>query len=178
MADRLRWGRDVTHPFQYDETLLGLRFLTRYRYPVVHQLAAEKAYCLSVLYLKASEYAHPDKKPFSNLFGVASRAVIQEFASMEEVAAMPFNELVEGIDQQGKRRFANPEDNANTIFVLIVVPAEDAVVEAQEDALHRAEVQYFLAQTTLWLALGFSRGVDPIQAVGHILGQEFHRHQT
>jgi len=116
IADRLRWGRNVAHPFQYDEKLLGLRFLTRYH--VVHQLAAEKAYCLSVLYLKASEYANADKKPFSNLFGVASRAVIQEFASMEEVAAMPFDELVEWIDQQGKRRFANPEDNAKRLLVV------------------------------------------------------------
>jgi transposase len=118
IADRLRWGRNVTHPFLYDETLLGLRFLTRYRYHVVHQLAAEKAYCLSVLYLKASEYANTDKKPFSNLFSVASRAVIQEFASMEEVAAMPFDELVEWIDQQGKRRFANPEDNAKRLLLV------------------------------------------------------------
>jgi transposase len=118
IADRLRWGRNVTHPFEYDETLLGLRFLTRYRYHVVHQLAAEKAYCLSVLYLKASEYANTDKKPFSDLFGVASRAVIQEFASMEEVAAMPFDELVEWIDQQGKRRFANPEDNAKRLLLV------------------------------------------------------------
>lgn len=115
IADRLRWGRDVAHPFQYDEKLLGLRFLTRYRYHVVHQLAAEKAYCLSVLYLKASEYANEDKQPFSNLFGAASRAVIQEFASIEEVAAMPFEELVAWIDQQGKHRFANPEDNARRL---------------------------------------------------------------
>jgi transposase len=118
IADRLRWGRDMTHPFQYDEKLLGLRFLTRYRYHVVHQLAAEKAYCLSVLYLKASEYANEDKQPFSNLFGAASRAVIQEFASLAEVAAMPFDELVEWIDQQGKRRFANPEENAKRLLTV------------------------------------------------------------
>jgi transposase len=115
IADRLRWGRDVQHPFQYDEKLLALRFLTRYRYHVVHQLAGEKAYCLSVLYLKASEYANEDRQPFSNLFGAASRAVIQEFASLEEVAAMPFNELVEWIDQRGRRHFANPEDNARRL---------------------------------------------------------------
>lgn len=115
IADRLRWGRDVQHPFRYDEKLLALRFLTRYRYHVVHQLAAEKAYCLSVLYLKASEYANADKQPFSNLFGAASRAVIQEFASIEEVAAMPFDELTAWIDQRGKHRFANPEDNARRL---------------------------------------------------------------
>jgi hypothetical protein len=95
IADRLRWGRDVKHPFQYDEKLFSLRFLTRYRYHVVHQLAGEKAYCLSVLYLKASEYANEDKQPFSNLFGAASRAVIQDFASLEEVAAMPSEKAAE-----------------------------------------------------------------------------------
>jgi transposase len=115
IADRLRWGRDIQHSFGYDEKLLSLRFLTRYRYHVVHQLAGEKSYCLSVLYLKASEYSNGDKQPFANLFGAASRAVIQEFASMDEVAAMPFDELVEWIDQRGKRHFANPEDNAKRL---------------------------------------------------------------
>jgi len=51
----------------------------------VHQLASEKAYCTAILYLKASEYSNDDKQAFSNLFGAASRAVLQEFASMEEV---------------------------------------------------------------------------------------------
>lgn len=115
IADRLRWGRDLTNPFEYDETLLGLRFLTRYRHHVVHQLAAEKAYCLSVLYLKASEYSNNTVKPFSDLFGAASRAVIQEFASMEEVAALPFDELVDWVDQKGKHRFADPEDTARRL---------------------------------------------------------------
>jgi len=115
IADRLRWGRDMEHPFQYDEKLLALRFLTRYRYRVVHQLAGEKSYCLSILYLKASEYANADKPPFSNLFGAASRAVIQEFASMEEVAALPFDELVEWLDQRGKRHFADPQETARRL---------------------------------------------------------------
>ena len=105
IADRLRWGRDIGTPFEYDETYLALRFLTRYRYHVVHNLAREKAYCTAILYLKASEYTRQDKKPFSDLFGAASRAVIQEFASIEEIAAMPFEELVEFIDIKGKRRF-------------------------------------------------------------------------
>jgi len=115
IADRLRWGRDITTPFDYDEKLLGLRFLTRYRYHVVHQLASEKAYCTAILYLKASEYSNEDKQAFSNLFGAASRAVIQEFASMEEVAAMPFDELVEWLDVHGKRHFANPAENARRL---------------------------------------------------------------
>jgi transposase len=115
IADRLRWGRDIGVPFEYDPSYLALRFLTRYRYHVVHNLAREKAYCTAILYLKASEYSREDKKPFSNLFGAASRSVIQEFASIEEIAAMPFDELVEFIDVRGKRRFPDPADNAHLL---------------------------------------------------------------
>ncbi len=122
IADRLRWGRDIGVPFEYDPSYLALRFLTRYRYHVVHNLAREKAYCTAILYLKASEYSREDKKPFSNLFGAASRAVIQEFASVEEIAVMPFDELVEFIDVQGKRRFPDPADNAH----LLKQVAEDS----------------------------------------------------
>lgn len=115
IADRLRLGRDLPAPFHYDETFLPLRFLTRYRYHVVHDLAREKSYCLAVLYLKCSEYSHPDRKPFSNIFGAASRAVIQEFASIEDIAALPFDELMEFIDVKGKRRFPDPADNARKL---------------------------------------------------------------
>jgi len=66
-----------------------LRFLTRYRYHLVHSLAREKAYCLAILYLKASDYTRPDKQPFSDVFGAASRAVLKEFASIEEIAGVP-----------------------------------------------------------------------------------------
>jgi transposase len=121
-ADRLRLGRDLPAPFRPDDTYLPIRFLTRYRYHVMHNLAREKAYCLSILYLKASEYTrqdgdkpHQDQRPFSNVFGAASRAVIQEFASIEEIAALPFEELVAFIDAKGKARFADPSENARRL---------------------------------------------------------------
>jgi len=115
IADRLRWGRDIPKPFSYEESYLALRFLTRHRYHVVHNLAREKAYCTALLYLKASEYSRDDRRAFSNLFGAASRAVLQEFASIEEVAALPFEELVEFIDRHGKRRFPDPDNNARKL---------------------------------------------------------------
>lgn len=115
IADRLRWGRDIPKPFSYEERYLALRFLTRYRYHVVHNLAREKAYCTAILYLKASEYSREDRQAFTNLFGAASRAVLQEFASIEEVAALPFGALVEFVDVHGKRRFADPADNARKL---------------------------------------------------------------
>jgi transposase len=118
IADRLRFGRDVAHAYHYDEPSLALRFLTRYRYHLAHQLAREKAYCLAILFLHASEYSHPEKRAFAELFGVASQAVLSEFASIEEVAALPFAELVEFIDKAGKRRFPEPEQNAKKLLQL------------------------------------------------------------
>jgi len=115
VADRLRVGRDLPAPFHYEDRYLPLRMLTRYRYHLVHQLAREKAYCLAILYFKYSEYSRKDKRPFSNLFGATSRAVVQEFASIEEIAALPFDELVEFIDRKGKRRFPDPTDNARKL---------------------------------------------------------------
>lgn len=114
-ADRLRWGRDIPKPFSYEESYLALRFLTRYRYHLVHDLAREKAYCTAILYLKASEYSRKDRQAFADIFGAASRAVIQEFASVEEIAALPFDELVEFIDEHGKRNFPDPTQNAHKL---------------------------------------------------------------
>jgi len=110
IADRLRLGRDLPQPFAYDETGLALRFLTRHRFHLVHQTVREKAYFMAHLYLKASEYTH--LKPFGDIFGATSRAILQGSPSMEAIAAIPFDDLVEIIDVQGKRRFADPADNA------------------------------------------------------------------
>jgi hypothetical protein len=76
----------------------------------------------SFLYRKASEYTNADKPPFSNLFGAASRAVIQEFASMQEVAALPFDELVEWLNQRGKRHFADPQETARRLQAVARAP--------------------------------------------------------
>ena len=43
-ADRLRLGRDLPTPFHYEEHYCPVRFLIRYRYHLVHNLAREKAY--------------------------------------------------------------------------------------------------------------------------------------
>jgi transposase len=115
VADRLRMGRDLPAPFHYEHRYFPVRMLTRYRYHLVHQLAREKAYCLAILYFKFSEYSREDRKPFANLFSATSQAVIQEFASIEEMATLPFEELVEFIDCKGKRRFPDPADNARRL---------------------------------------------------------------
>jgi transposase len=116
IADRLRFGRDLPQPYLCDEPYLALRFLTRHRFHLVHQIVREKAYFLAHLYLKASEYTR--LKPFGDVFGATSRALLQGYANIEEIAAIPFDDLVEIIDQLGKRRFAAPEDNARQLLAV------------------------------------------------------------
>ena len=116
VADRLRMGRDLPVPFQGADAYLALRFLTRYRFWLTHQLAKEKAYCQAMLYLKFSDYTLKSKRPFTDIFGATSRAIIEEFASIEEIAALPFDDLVEFIEVKGKRRFANPYHTAQQVL--------------------------------------------------------------
>ncbi len=116
IADRLRFGRDLPQPYVCDEPYQALRFLTRHRFHLVHQIVREKAYFLAHLYLKASEYTH--LKPFGDVFGATSRALLQGYANIEAIAAIPFDDLVEIIDQLGKRRFAAPEDNARQMLTV------------------------------------------------------------
>jgi transposase len=110
IADRLRLARNLPQPYAYDEPCLALRLLTRHRFHLVHHIVREKAYFLAHLYLKASEYTR--LRPFGQVFGATSRALLHDYANIEEIAAIPFDDLVEIIDQQGKRRFADPRNNA------------------------------------------------------------------
>lgn len=113
ISERLRFGRELPYPFHMEDRYLPLRTLTRHRYHLVGELVRVKAHALSLVYLQASEYtADP---AFSDVFGKTSQAVLKEFPSLETVAAMPFDDLVEWLDVKGKRRFAQPEDNARRL---------------------------------------------------------------
>ena len=127
IADRLRLGRDFPYPFSYDEPYTATRLLTRHRFHLIHNLVREKSYFLAHLYLKASEYTR--LKPFSDTFGTTSRAMIRNYLSIEEIAAVPFDQLVEIIDVKGKRRFADPEDNARKLQAVATdsYPLPDAL---------------------------------------------------
>jgi transposase len=65
-----------------------------------------KAHALTLLFLAASEYDRLE--PFSDPFGATSVAVLTEFGGLDELAAVPLEELTAFIDEQGRRRFADP----------------------------------------------------------------------
>lgn len=115
VAERLRFGKKLPRPFAMDELYLPLRTLTRYRYHLVRELVRVKSYCLSLVYLKATGYTDKETKPFANPFGATSQAVLRQFATLDEIANTPLEELTEWLDVQGKRRFPNPEENARKL---------------------------------------------------------------
>lgn len=112
IADRLRFGR-LPEPYEENKIYFPLKRLTRYRYHLVNTIAREKAYFVTHLFLKFSSFS--SLKPFSNTFGKTSLAVITDFLSADEIAAMPIEKLVDFIIEQGKNRFTDPKQIADLV---------------------------------------------------------------
>ncbi len=182
ITERLRFGRELPYPFHMEDRYLPLRTLTRHRYHLVSELVRVKSHALSLVYLQASEYtAHPT---FSNVFGKTNQAVLKEFPSLETVAAMPFDELVEWLDVKGKRRFAQPEENARRLQQIAnesyQLPDEwlDSVNTTLSLSLrHITALQQLLARVDTAIAdqmphypnsLTTIPGIDPVFAAGII----------
>lgn len=86
----------VKHYTTFDWRYLPLRFFTRAYFRVVHALAAEKAYALSLVYLKASEYTR--LKPFGQHLSVTSRHILTENPDIAALADIPLDQLAEEVD--------------------------------------------------------------------------------
>jgi transposase len=108
--------------------------------------------------------------------------VLQEFASIEEVAAMPFEELVEFIDIKGKRRFPDPTENARLLqqvardsyplpealqepvnLILSLSLKQISALENQEERLNTAIAGRF---STIPNTLQTIPGLGPVFAAG------------
>jgi len=90
VAERTRFAR-AEHPPVLDDTWLGRRLLTRHYYHLSHALAAEKTYFSAFLFLKASAYRQ--LKPFTDVFGTTSAALITQYSTLQELADLPLAEL-------------------------------------------------------------------------------------
>ena len=105
IAQRLRF-RQPEHPFNASMDYIPLQRLTRFRTHLASSIAKEKNYFLSHLYLKYSAYTQ--RNPFSDTFGATSVAVISEFFSVEELADVSVEHLLQFVIKHGKNRFAHP----------------------------------------------------------------------
>jgi len=114
LIDRYYQAMGVKNPYEFDDRYLRLRFLSRAYCRLIHTLAAEKAYFLSVLYLSASEYQRA--KPFSNIFGLTSLEILDGFADIQTIADIPLDDLTQLLKTISKNRLPNPQGNAQKLY--------------------------------------------------------------
>lgn len=113
IAARLRTGL-LPHPFTWSEPLLALQRLTRARYHLMQDLTRESNFLMTNLFLKFSDYTITG--PFRrNKLSATSLAVMEEFASVEELAEMSLEGLIDFLVAHGKNRFEHPEAVAQAL---------------------------------------------------------------
>jgi transposase len=118
LADRLRLGRELPHPFTFDADALALRTLTRWRHRLTHDLTMTKLYCLNWVYLKASEYTVAGTAAFDKPFSATSVKLLSEVATLDELAAMPLEALAGWLEQHGRGSFADTERTAQKLHQI------------------------------------------------------------
>lgn len=112
IAERVRFGRQLPPPFQLDLRYAPLQRLTRFRFHLAHNLAREKSYFLSFLFLTFSSFGQV--QPFGDPFGATSSALLTELTT-EELAQQPLVDLAAYLQTQGHGRFADPVALAETL---------------------------------------------------------------
>jgi hypothetical protein len=92
---------------------LPLRFYTRLRFHLVHNLAREKCYFSAFLFLRASSYRCIN--PFSDLFGVTSRLVLTRQPTWDQLAELPVEDLATHLYQLSDHHLPDPLKNARKL---------------------------------------------------------------
>lgn len=116
IADFARVGKITSAPWKGSQ-YIALQRLTRCRLHIMENMAREKSYILSNIFLKFSELAVLDKseQPFSNTFGTSSVGVLTEFMSTEEIANTGLPELINFLVDKSRNRFKDPVATAKVL---------------------------------------------------------------
>lgn len=110
IADFTRVGRIHIEPWRGSQSL-ALQTLTRHRLHIVECLTREKAYMLSNVFLKFSEFAllQGDEHPFSNKYGATASSILTEFLSSEDIANSSIENLDDFVNEKSRKRISNPQ---------------------------------------------------------------------
>jgi transposase len=111
IAARLRHG-ELPLSYVPSDFWQGLRRLTRYRYQLSRNLAREKKRFQAYAFLKYSDWKRV--KPFSDVFGATSAALLTEFTTAE-IQEMTHDQLVDLISRRGHARFHDPTRTARAV---------------------------------------------------------------
>lgn len=109
IADFARVGRaKKLEPWRGGQ-FIALKRLTRHRRHLSECITREKAYMVSNLYLKFSELQllKDNDKPFANLYGATSSAVLTEFLSPQEIIDASEEDLLCFLAQKSRNRISD-----------------------------------------------------------------------
>lgn len=115
IAEYLRFGKyRVTIPRQ--EQYLALQRLTRTRYEVVSSLTRAKQHFIEALYYRLNKLVTVDKDNIdTSVFGATMLSIITNSKTLDEIAEMPVEELIDFLQSKGRGRFSDPEALAKAI---------------------------------------------------------------
>lgn len=116
IAERLRSGLRLPHPYHWQNQCAPLQRLSRFRFRLVVNIIQEKSFFLSHLFLKFSSYRKA--KTLRRRLGATARAIIQEFFSPDELANTSLEKLTKFIVKAGKNRSPRPQEIAKTIKAM------------------------------------------------------------
>lgn len=111
IASRVRIG-ELPVSYVPSDFWQGVRRLTRYRYHLTRDLTREELRFQANAFLKCSDWQRV--KPFANLFGATSLALLTEF-TVAELKAMTLPELADLTAHHGRGRFDDPAATARAV---------------------------------------------------------------
>ena len=109
IADFARVGRTKKLEPWRGGQFIALKRLTRHRMHLAECITREKTYMVSNLYLKFSELQllEGDNKPFGNIYGATSSAVLTEFMSPQEIIDLSEEDLLAFLATKSKKRISD-----------------------------------------------------------------------
>ncbi len=111
IADFLRFDRFNLSLIK-EEKYIALQRLTRSRYQLIQQMIECKQHFLENLYYKCNTLT---KELDTSVFGAAIMDLLTDALSLDEISAMPIDELAALLQEKGRGRFSNPQKIAKAI---------------------------------------------------------------
>lgn len=115
IADFLRFDRFNTSLIK-EEKYVALQRLTRSRYQLICQLTEMKQHFLENLYYKCNTLT---QEVDTSVFGATMMHLLTDSITLDEIADMPLEDLVELLQKKGRGRFSDPEKLAKSISKAI-----------------------------------------------------------
>ena len=184
IAERLRFGR-LPKTCPVDFRYLALQRLTRYRFHLVGNIVREKNYYLSILFLKFSGLCQ--NKVFGNNFGATATDLFDEFLTLDDIADLPLDELVDFMVEHGKELFSDPKATATALknavrksyrinasvdnslnFVIKSCLDNIRALEKQKKAVEKVIAHEIVGFNKQYICLTSVKGIGPTIAAGLI----------